>query len=228
METAIRSVRGLTGAVEVPGDKSISHRAVLLGAIADGPSTIDGFLMAEDPLSTIGCVRDLGVAIELDEAMGRVVVHGVGLGGLREPEQPLDCGNSGTTMRLLAGMLAGQPFVSVFTGDQSLRSRPMGRVLQPLQTMGAEVMARGGGAYAPFAIRGGGLRAITYEMPFASAQVKSALLLAGLFAEGETSVIEPAPSRDHTERMLAAMGAPSHARWCRRCASPGRTTGSGR
>lgn len=208
METAVRSVGGIRGVIEVPGDKSISHRSVLLGAIGEGPSTIDGFLMADDPLSTVRCVHDVGVPIEIDRERKRVVVHGVGLRGLREPERALDCGNSGTTMRLLAGLLAGQPFFSVFTGDDSLRSRPMARVLTPLRAMGAIVMGRGGDAFAPFALRGGDLRAMTHSPAIASAQVKSALLLAGLYADGETVVTEPSPSRDHTERMLAAMGAP--------------------
>jgi len=187
----------------MPPDKSISHRAALLGGIAAGTTRVDGFLRAEDCLSTLRCLRGLGVAVE--DAADHLVIRG---GSLREPEDVLDVGNSGTTIRLLAGILAGQPFHSVLTGDASIRSRPMDRVAEPLRRMGARVSGRNGGRLAPLAIDGGGLRAIAYTTPVPSAQVKSAVLLAGLFAEGETAVREPAPSRDHTERMLGAFGVP--------------------
>ncbi len=187
----------------MPGDKSISHRAALLGGLASGITRVDGFLRAEDSLGTLRCLRHLGVTIE--EAADRLVIHG---GDLREPEETLDVGNSGTTIRLLAGILAGQPFHSVLTGDASIRRRPMNRVAEPLRRMGARISGRNGGECAPLSIDGGGLRGITYTTPVASAQVKSAVLLAGLFAEGETAVREPSQSRDHTERMLGAFGVP--------------------
>ena len=195
--------------MQVPGDKSISHRAAILNALASGPASVHNFLTAEDCLATLDCLRALGVYWRLDEQEAEVTlkVEGVGLTGLREPEDVLDARNSGTTMRLLAGLLAGQPFLSLLTGDASLRSRPMARIVTPLREMGAQVWARAGDSCAPLAIRGGRLRGICYRSPVASAQVKSALLLAGLFAEGETTVEEPATSRDHSERMLAAMGA---------------------
>lgn len=176
----------------------------MLGALAEGRSVARGFLSSDDTEATLRCLRALGVQWTLEDDV--LTVEGVGLGGLREPDDVLDCGNSGTTMRVLAGVLAGQPFLSVLTGDASLRSRPMERVAAPLRSMGATVMTRGNGL-APLVILGGALRPIRYRLPVASAQVKSAALLAGLFAEGVTVVEEPAPSRDHTERMLAAMGA---------------------
>ena len=193
----------LRGVMRVPGDKSISHRAALLGAMASGTTTVDGFLRGEDCLATVGCLRAMGVRIDDDGA--RLVIHG---GGLREPEEVLDVGNSGTTIRLLAGILAGQPFHSVVTGDASIRRRPMDRVSTPLRLMGARITGREGGRLAPLAIDGGGLRGIAYDTPVASAQIKSAVLLAGVFADGETTVREPAQSRDHTERMLAGFGVP--------------------
>ena len=193
----------LRGVMRVPGDKSISHRAALLGGIASGTTTVDGFLRGEDCLATVGCLRAMGVRIDDDGA--RLVIHG---GGLREPEEVLDVGNSGTTIRLLTGILAGQPFHSVVTGDASIRRRPMDRVSTPLRLMGARITGREGGRLAPLAIDGGGLRGIAYDTPVASAQIKSAVLLAGVFADGETTVREPAQSRDHTERMLAAFGVP--------------------
>ncbi|SFQ96617.1 3-phosphoshikimate 1-carboxyvinyltransferase [Desulfoscipio geothermicus] len=205
MEVTIKPVRTLRGEVQVPGDKSISHRAVMLGALADGETKIENFLFGADCLSTIRVMRGLGVRIT---TVGkRVVVQGRGLEGLQEPDNVLDAGNSGTTMRLVAGILAGNPFFSVLTGDGSLRRRPMKRVIRPLTDMGAQIAARAGGAYAPLAIKGGGLRAVEYTSPVGSAQVKSAILLAGLFADGPTTVIEPAQSRDHTERMLRYFGA---------------------
>ncbi len=199
-----RSVR-LRGRVCVPGDKSISHRALLLGAIAEGTSRVEGFLAAADCRATLGAVRALGVEVEEHTASG-LTVHGRGLRGLREPEDVLDCSRSGTTMRLLAGLLAGQPFLSVLSGEAQLRRRPMARVVEPLRRMGAVVLGRDAGRRPPLAIHGGDLNGIDYTLPVASAQVKSALLLAGLYADGPTTLRVPGPARDHTERMLLAMG----------------------
>ncbi|MBI4506537.1 MAG: 3-phosphoshikimate 1-carboxyvinyltransferase [Chloroflexi bacterium] len=205
---SIRRPARVRGALAAPGDKSISHRAVLLNAFAQGRASITGFVRAADCLSSARCVRALGVAVEVpDDPAAPVVVEGHGPEGWREPEDVLDCGNSGTTMRFLCGLLAGRPFFSVLTGDASLRRRPMARVAVPLRQMGAMIHGRGGDRQAPLAIRGGALRGIGYDLPVASAQVKSALLLAGLQADGPTTVRSPAPSRDHTERMLRAMGA---------------------
>ena len=209
----VRPAKRLRGTIAVPGDKSISHRAALFNALAQGEATVENFLIADDCRSTLDVLRSLGVEWELDEGARVLRVHGAGLHGLREPADTLDCGNSGTTMRLLSGILAGQPFFSVLSGDGSLRARPMGRIVTPLRQMGAAIDGREGGTLAPLAIRGGGLRGIRYRLPMASAQVKSAVLLAGLFAEGETLIEEPARSRDHTERMLAAMGARIAGEW---------------
>lgn len=195
----------LRGEVTVPGDKSISHRAVILGALAAGETRIEGFLTGEDCLSTVACIRGLGVNVDVDG--NSVRVQGVGLDGLKEPEDVLDAGNSGTTARLLLGVLAGQRFYSVLTGDGSLRRRPMGRVSGPLTEMGAQFWGRGEGNLLPLSVRGGSLKPLEYRSPVASAQIKSAVLLAGLFTDGETAVIEPERSRDHTERMLSAFGA---------------------
>lgn len=203
MSIVVAPGRALRGTVRVPGDKSISHRAVLLGALAHGTTRVEGFLRAEDCLATVRCVRGLGR--DVDEDGERLTVHG---GPLREPEDVLDAGNSGTTIRLLTGILAGQPFSSVITGDASIRRRPMDRVVEPLRRMGARITGRAGGRLAPLAIAGAPLRPIAYASPVASAQVKSAILLAGLFADGETAVTEPSLSRDHTERMLGTFGAP--------------------
>ncbi len=194
------------GRLRVPGDKSISHRAVLLAALAEGESVIEGFLEAGDTLATVAALRALGVAIEGPET-GRLRVRGAGLEGLRAPSGPLDLGNSGTAMRLLAGVLAGRPFASELTGDASLSRRPMGRVIEPLAAMGARIEAAPGGR-PPLRIAASAepLAGIDYPMPVASAQVKSCLLLAGLRARGRTCVGEPAPTRDHTERMLAGFG----------------------
>jgi 3-phosphoshikimate 1-carboxyvinyltransferase len=200
----VRQAKQLRGTVNVPGDKSISHRAAIFNAIAEGTAEVRGFLQGDDCLSTVDCLRALGVDLELDPN-GTLTVHGVGLRGLHEPSRVLDAGNSGTTMRLLCGLLAGQAFFSVLTGDDSLRRRPMGRVLVPLRAMGATCLARDHD-YAPIAILGGGLFGLKYESPVASAQVKSAILLASLFADSRTEITEPAGSRDHTERMLSAMG----------------------
>ena len=195
----------LTGTLRVPGDKSISHRAIMLGALAQGTTRVRGFLEGEDALATVAAFRAMGVQID-GPADGEVTVHGVGLHGLRAPSAALDLGNAGTGMRLLCGLLAGQPFDSELTGDASLRSRPMGRVIDPLSAMGAQIESAAGGR-PPLRIRGGRrLHGMHYELPMASAQVKSCVLLAGLYSEGETSVTEPAPTRDHTERMLGGFG----------------------
>ncbi|HEV8661794.1 MAG TPA: 3-phosphoshikimate 1-carboxyvinyltransferase [Candidatus Methylomirabilis sp.] len=197
----------LAGRLRVPGDKSITHRAILLGALADGTTEIRGYLAGEDCRRTAAACRALGVEVE---GWGGPVlrVHGKGLHGLREAEGVLDAGNSGTTLRLLSGILAAQPFLSILTGDASLCQRPMGRIIGPLRQMGASIWGRAGDQYPPLAIRGGPLRGVRHESPVSSAQVKSALLLAGLYAEGPTTVVEPAPSRDHTERLLRGFGHP--------------------
>jgi 3-phosphoshikimate 1-carboxyvinyltransferase len=199
----------LSGSLRVPGDKSISHRAIMLGAIADGTTRVSGFLEGGDAIATMNIFRAMGVRIDGPQ-QGNVVVRGVGLRGLRAAGRQLDCGNSGTSMRLAAGLLAGQDFDSELSGDESLRRRPMRRVAEPLGRMGARIETAEGGR-APLRIRGNPrLKGIDYAMPVASAQVKSALLLAGLYAEGGTRVTEPAPTRDHTERMLAAFAHPLH------------------
>ncbi|MFN0277915.1 MAG: 3-phosphoshikimate 1-carboxyvinyltransferase [Pyrinomonadaceae bacterium] len=200
----ILPARYLRGTVNIPGDKSISHRAVMLASIAVGETRIENFSTAEDCRTTLKCLEQLGVSIT--KCGNDVIVKGVGKNGLRKPEQPLDCGNSGTTARLLAGILAGQPFDSVLTGDESLSRRPMNRIIEPLTEMGAKIESRDG--CLPLHIFGGqNLRGVEHELPIASAQVKSCLLLAGLFAEGKTSVVERTPTRDHTERMLEWFGA---------------------
>lgn len=197
----------LSGRIRVPGDKSISHRSIMLGSLAEGTTEVEGFLEGEDALATIQAFRDMGVVIE-GPHHGRVTVHGVGLHGLKAPAGPLYMGNSGTSMRLLSGLLAAQPFDTVLTGDPSLSKRPMNRVAKPLREMGA-VIDTGPEGRPPLSIKGGQrLTGMHYEMPMASAQVKSCLLLAGLYAEGPTAVTEPAPTRDHTERMLRGFGYP--------------------
>ena len=194
-----------SGTVSVPGDKSISHRALMLGAVANGQTTVSGFLAGEDCLATAGALRAMGVTIDQDGDT-EVRIHGVGTDGLRAPAAPLDLGNSGTAMRLFAGLLAGQPFSTELTGDESLRSRPMSRVITPLEQMGARIESIDG--KPPLRIHGkDALAGIVYRLPVASAQVKSAILLAGLSAKGEVAIIEPAPTRDHTERMLRTLGA---------------------
>ena len=197
----------LHGASAVPGDKSISHRALIFGAIANGVTRVEGFLDAEDTLATLEAMRALGVRVQRSDTSLRI--HGVGRGGLRRPDSPLDFGNSGTGMRLAAGLLAGQDFSCRLVGDASLSRRPMGRIRDPLLQMGARIRTGEGGT-PPLEVGGGGtaLRGIDYDMPVASAQVKSCLLIAGLYARGTTTVREPAPSRDHTERMLASFGYP--------------------
>ena len=201
----VEPIRGLAGSVRLPGDKSISHRALILGALSHGTMRIQNSSPGEDVHATARCLVALGVPIQqegtalcLEGSSGRV---------LSEPQDVLDAGNSGTTIRLLAGVLSGQPFFSVLTGDESLRQRPMNRVVEPLRKMGAEIWARGGGRFAPLAVRGRLLKPIHYDSPVASAQVKTAILLAGLALPGETIVTEPVPSRDHTERMLRHLGA---------------------
>ena len=199
MKKTVRSVPGLLGQAELPPDKSIAHRSALLAALGNGRSQIVNYPDSADPQSTLSCLRQLGVTIEESDEL--LFVEGVGLHGLRAPDTELDCGNSGTTMRLLAGILAGQSFDSVLTGDASLSVRPMGRIADPLNEMGARVTLTEG--HAPVMIKGGqSLKGITYPLPMPSAQVKSCVLLAGLYAQGETTVIETLPSRDHTERML--------------------------
>ena len=201
----IRPAASIKGEITVPGDKSISHRSIMLGAIAHGTTTVRGFLRGGDNLATMGAFRAMGVEISDDGQT--VVIQGRGLHGLSEPGDVIDCGNSGTTIRLITGLLAGQSFFSVVTGDQYLRKRPMKRVVEPLTRMGARILGRNQGGLAPLAISGGALNAIGYESPVSSAQVKSAIMLAGLYADGETSVREPSLSRDHSERMFRLFGA---------------------
>jgi 3-phosphoshikimate 1-carboxyvinyltransferase len=195
------------GNITIPGDKSISHRALMLGAIAEGETIIEGLLLGEDPRSTAACFRAMGAEIsELNSE--RVIVQGIGLGNLQEPEDVLDAGNSGTTIRLMLGLLASHPDrLFTVTGDHSLRSRPMSRVIKPLEQMGAKIWGRKGNSLAPLAVKGQKLQSIHYQSPIASAQVKSCILLAGLMVDGQTTVTEPALSRDHSERMLRAFGA---------------------
>lgn len=197
---------GLHGSLRVPSDKSLSHRAIMFGSLAEGTTRIREVLRSEDCMNTLACFAAMGVAARWT-ADDQLEIDGLGLEGLQEPLDVLQAGNSGTTMRLMSGVLAGLPFFSVLTGDASLRGRPMGRVVNPLTEMGARIWGRKNGQYAPLAIQGGALRGLDYTSPVASAQIKSALLLAGLFAESPTRVVEPARSRDHTERMLTKMGA---------------------
>ena len=197
---------GLHGKIQIPGDKSISHRAVMLAGLGSTPVEIENFLMGADCLSTIECMRAMGVNIR--EHSDKIFVKGKGMHGLCEPENVLDAGNSGTTLRLLLGLTAPQNFVATFTGDASLRKRPMARVIAPLTEMGAQIVGRNDNQNLPITVCKPARKfsAVTYEMPVASAQVKSAIILAALYAEGITTIIEPAPSRDHTERMLEAFG----------------------
>ncbi|MCO6450391.1 MAG: 3-phosphoshikimate 1-carboxyvinyltransferase [Caldilineales bacterium] len=207
MTTLIIAPGPLVGTTAVPADKSITHRSLLFAAIAEGESRVRNYLDGGDCRATLGVVRRLGVQVD-ESSAGEWRIHGRGLHGLQEPEEALDCVNSGTTARLLAGLMAGQPFHSVIVGSEQLRKRPMRRVVEPLRMMGADIAGRDGGRLLPLSFRGGAISGIDYEMPVASAQVKSCLLLAGMFAAGLTVVREPGPARDHTERMLAAMGAP--------------------
>ena len=201
----IHTAKPLKGELSVPGDKSISHRAVMFGSLASGTTEITHFLKGADCLSTIGCFRQMGV--EIEEQKNRILVRGRGLHGLSAPSSVLDCGNSGTTTRLISGILAGQSFSSQLTGDASIRKRPMGRIIRPLRQMGASIESLSGNDCAPLRIEGRPLHAISYDSPVASAQVKSCVLLAGLYADGPTSVTEPALSRNHTELMLSSLGA---------------------
>ena len=207
----------LGGTVSVPGDKSLSHRAIIFGALANGTSRVRNWLPAGDTLATLDCVRALGVTVEQHEQI--VTVHGRGLHGLRAPQRALNCVNAGTGMRLLAGVLAGQPFASTLDGSAQLRRRPMRRIIDPLRQMGADVQAEND--RAPLVFHPADLHGITYAMPVASAQVKSCVLLAGLFADAPTTVVEPGPARDHTERLLTAMGASLHTEGDRVTIAPG-------
>ncbi len=197
----------LVGQCSVPGDKSISHRAVMFAAIADGVSHVHNFLDGHDCRATIGVMRGLGVVVD-EVSPTELVIHGRGVDGLQEPNGILDCANSGTTIRLMTGLLAGQKFTSILNGTEQIRRRPMGRIVNPLRGMGAQIIGRQNGNYAPLGIAPTRLRGVDYTLPVASAQVKSCILLAGLYADGLTIVREPGPARDHTERMLQAMGAP--------------------
>lgn len=200
-----KKINALRGEVTIPGDKSISHRAVMLGAISEGTTRITNFLRGADCLSTIACFRKMGIDIE--ESPDQILVHGKGLHGLQAPADILDAGNSGTTTRLISGILAGQSFESTLTGDASIQKRPMKRIITPLTMMGADVESLSGDGCAPLRIRGSHLKGIDYHSPVASAQVKSCILLAGLYADSVTSVTEPYVSRDHSERMLSSFGA---------------------
>ena len=203
----VNQAKKLKGEIRVPGDKSISHRAVMLGALAEGETLVHNFLSSADCRATVECFRELGIEIEEEQNLR---IKGKGLHGLTKPEGILNVGNSGTTIRIISGILAGQIFETTITGDSSIQKRPMRRIAEPLTRMGARVQGLGTGEeiYPPLKIIGGKLKSIEYKLPMASAQVKSCVLLAGLYAEGETTVIEPAPSRDHTERMLAYLGVP--------------------
>jgi len=205
-EQTLRRPARLGGTLQVPGDKSISHRALILNAIALGQATVTGLSSGDDVYSTMRSLQAMGTKIEPGDQPGMVTVHGTD-GAFQEPGDVLDVGNSGTSMRLLSGLLAAQPFLSILTGDSSLRSRPMGRIVAPLKGMGAQILGRDYDTLAPLTIRGGNLRGIEYNMPVASAQVKSSIMLAGLFAGEDTVLHQPALSRDHTERMVTAMGA---------------------
>ncbi len=198
-------VNSLKGEVSIPGDKSISHRAVMFGSLAEGTTEVTNFLQGADCLSTISCFRNLG--IEIENTSQRILIHGKGLHGLTEPSDTLDTGNSGTTTRLISGILAGQRFTTILNGDASIQTRPMKRIITPLSMMGADITSLKGNDCAPLRICGGQLRGITYKSPVASAQVKSCVLLAGLYADAPTSVTEPVLSRNHTELMLAGFGA---------------------
>lgn len=202
----VAAARNLRGEVVVAGDKSISHRAIMFASLARGESRVRGLLRGEDCLATLRAFQEMGVKVE-EKGDAELIIQGRGEDGLQEPTDFIDCGNSGTTIRLMSGILAGQPFYSVLTGDQYLRRRPMGRVIDPLRQMGAQIFGREGNKKAPLTLLGGGLKPTAYHSPVASAQVKSALLLAGLQTEGTTTVYEPHLSRDHSERMLNFFGA---------------------
>lgn len=200
----IQRSNGLKGEVKIPGDKSISHRAVMLGALAKGTTKITDFLQGADCLSTMECFRRMGIQIQ--NTSGEVLVHGQGLHGLAAPSDLLNVGNSGTTIRLLSGILAPQPFSATLTGDASIQKRPMKRVMEPLSQMGAKIESLSGNGCAPLRISGTPLKGIHYKTPVASAQVKSCILFAGMYADGATTVTEPVLSRDHSERMLEHFG----------------------
>jgi 3-phosphoshikimate 1-carboxyvinyltransferase len=202
------NINRLNGKITIPGDKSISHRSVMFGSIAYGETKVTNFLPGEDCLSTISCFRKLGVIIEESDNQLRII--GKGFEGLTEPTEVLDVGNSGTTIRLLMGILAGRPFFSSLVGDESIGKRPMTRVTNPLSEIGARIDGRKDGSFTPISIRGGGLKPVNYHLPVASAQVKSALILAGLQAEGQSIIIEPEETRDHTERMIKKFGGEIH------------------
>jgi len=208
-QLSIKPAKSLIGEISPPPDKSISHRAVIISSLAEGKSIIRNFLYADDPMRTLNAFRQMGIEIkdkDKDKDKGKeIIINGKGLSGLKEPEDVIDCGNSGTTMRLLCGVLAGQPFSATLVGDSSLMRRPMQRVITPLTKMGAQIKSEKGD-YPPLTIHGGKLNPIEHLSPVASAQVKSAILLAGLYCDGVTSVTEPEKSRDHTERMLRAAG----------------------
>ncbi len=205
MEKLLKKSTALKGEILVDADKSISHRAVILSALAQGEGIVRNFLIANDTLNSCKCIKQLGINIKQEDSI--LQISGKGLRGLKEADTVLDCGNSGTTMRMLTGVLAAQPFFSILNGDESLNRRPMKRVINPLLSMGAEINGRKNGNLPPLAIKGGSLHGIKYSLPVSSAQVKSALLLAGLTADSRTVLIEPGKSRDHTECMLSAMGA---------------------
>ncbi len=217
-----KNTSGLHGEIKVPGDKSISHRSVMLGAIAEGITRVTGFLNGADCTSTINCFRSMGVDIEYDGGT-EVIVHGAGLHGLKAPAGILDCGNSGTTTRIMSGILAGQSFASELTGDESIRRRPMRRIIVPLKDMGANIISVNGNDCAPLRIAPAKLHGISYVSPVSSAQVKSSILMAALYADGNTKITEPALSRDHTELMLSAMGADIHREGLTVSLKPGRT-----
>ncbi len=205
MNTTIKPAKSIGGQITIPGDKSISHRSVMLSSLAEGDTHITGFLNGEDCLSTIACFKKMGIDIEINGT--EVVVHGKGLHGLSAPYETLDVGNSGTTLRLISGILAAQPFTSRLTGDSSIQKRPMGRVATPLEQMGAKIVPDGDRLCAPITIYGQRLKPIDYTLPVASAQVKSAIILAGMYADGITKITEPEVTRDHTEIMLNYFGA---------------------
>jgi len=200
----IKPAKKINGVLSIPGDKSISHRGVIFGSIAEGVTEIEGFLMGEDCLSTIQCFRQMGIPIEIQD--DKIYIQGKGLQGLSAPKEPLDVGNSGTTIRLLTGLLAAQSFSTTITGDGSIQKRPMKRIVEPLRRMGADISGKEDGNYAPLHIQGKELKGIHYDLPVASAQVKSAILLGSLYAEGQTTIVEPARSRDHTELMMNYFG----------------------
>jgi len=207
MDMVVGKSSRIQGELYLPGDKSISHRSVIFNSIAKGTAKVTNISLGQDCISTINIMRSMGVEVDINETdLTTISIKGVGRTGLQEPEIVLDAGNSGTTMRLISGLLSAQPFFSVLTGDDSLRSRPMGRIITPLKQMGAHINGRDGNTKAPFAIQGSELKGIEYTMPVASAQLKSCLILAAINSAGKTILHQPAYSRDHTEKMLGNMG----------------------